>query len=290
MKKVFLLFILCCCFQNIIASEGTTTSQYLMKSVDSYLSIFEEVEKADPETLLVFDVDETLITFKDAVLRDYAKPMRESLAATYIQSMSKEEYHDYRSIIMQECEWQIVEEALPSLFKKIHEKELFVIGLTAMKHGPFGRVSSMQKWRKQQLEELNFQFRSPIALEEKEFSQFEKEPPYYYQGILCSGSHPKGAVLEAFLKELPHPPKKVIFCDDLQDRVASVVESMKKNKIAVTGYHYTGSKKLDRNPDPIVAKFQLTYLFKNKKWLSEKKSQEFIQQNPTLIHEYLSPL
>jgi hypothetical protein len=76
------------------------------------------------------------------------------------------------------------------------------------------------------------------------------------------------------LQELPQPPKKVLFFDDLEDRVISVVESMQKRGMPVVGYRYVGAAKLNKPPNLEISKKQISHLFHHKTWLSETQVAE----------------
>lgn len=271
----FLLFFLFCSFS--IYGE--------FYEIDNFAPLQEEAEKADSTALFVFDVDDTLITFKDRILRSEAKSLRESIVSSYPLFVEDTKKY-YRSIVLRDCEWIIIDPEALNLFKKIHQT-CSVIALTATRAEGIGVIPWLPEWRFQQLKNLDFSFQSPAPYKTKFFSEFSPTPhPYFYRNLIFSGAHNKGEVLAAFIETLPTKPQKVIFVDDRRDRVDSVLEAMEKREIACAGYQFLGARNLDNRVPLCIANLQFKALLKELRWYPE----EAIFKKVLLPCGYLLPL
>ena len=135
----------------------------------------------------------------------------------------------------------------------------------------------MQKWRFNNLKQINLDFSKSFDLQDAEFDNFKKQfgfPPSFYKGILCSASNPKGKVLEAFLNKVNWRPNKILFFDDTYEECKSVADEMKKLGIPVQSYWYRNvfKNKIKLNQDAM--KYQFDHVIKHEEFLTEKEALE----------------
>ena len=107
----------------------------------------------------------------------------------------------------------------PPLVSKIQKNGIKVVALTHCITGRFGRISSAEDWRLQELKNLGYNFEKSW----KEFgsklfpnliSKNRESYPCYNNGVIFTNDVPKGVVLKEFLNYVKLRPGKIIFIDD----------------------------------------------------------------------------
>ncbi len=222
-----------------------------------------ELNSTNQNTLVVFDMDDTLIEQSDMVFqtRFFKHPevqkLRQELKKHTAQLSDPVKAHELVATTrLLKNSWHLVEKKSLPIIKKLQEHNIRVIALTAVPTGSFGIIRNMQEWRFAQLKNLGLDFSTSFTTQEIVFNELapftglltspayptkHKKYPMYYKGIICSRPHPKGTVLATFLKHIDWTPKKVLFFDDTPKHVKSVTQAMKNLGIACSGYVYKGA-------------------------------------------------
>lgn len=285
MKKLyaFLCVSFFACFQLLFAEVIQVADLNLLEGEFAHL---------DAHSLVLFDVDHTLIQPKDAILR---KPA-EALAQKYIQAIlgnpvfappNKYAEGYLLSKALLQMQFELVDAKTPSLIKKLHQKGIKTIALTAANTGPFGVISSMENWRIQQLRKLGIDFSSafprfPLLT----FEQYKKNHslPLFKDGVLFSINTTKGAILTEFLKKIDWVPRRVVFIDDRLEYIQSVDLALQKMGIQFLGLHYIAAESQAIPVDAKLGEFQFRHLAEHGEWLSdvEAKSLKLREDNPTV--------
>ncbi|MBT4594860.1 DUF2608 domain-containing protein [bacterium] len=229
------------------AQTGGTTSPEFDEShgitiINSYneKKVIDALASADEKTLVVFDVDETLIK----------RPRIYMETKKYVETKKNKDI-------------KLIEDCIPQMISNLQSRGVKVIALTKFDtgHNPliksiFG-YESCEEMRYEQLKAVGINFAKPMKKLLPEYINFDEanilgqNPPVFYKGIMCNGSFPdKGDVLEILLEKLAQTtnfyPSKVIFFDDQQRNVTSVSNKMKTLEIPSTSFLYTGGN----NPIP----------------------------------------
>jgi len=254
------------------------TADYIL-NIDSFEKVGFIIEESDENTLVIFDVDETLIQANDAGLQrknsSSANEILEELKEKY-PKLKTEEFDSYiRSIVMQQAIREIIEPYSVNFIKSLQEKGIKTIALTKMRTGSYGKLMS-EKWRADGLKKLGVNFDKAFNenLVFNKFKAFHGSYPVFYQGILCTNNQSKGDVLGAFLDAIQFKPSKVIFFDDLEEQLISVAKEMERRKISFQGYRYLGGEPKTKKLDVSLAKFQLNYLVENHRWLNDQDAKK----------------
>ncbi len=247
-------------------------------SIQSFKDIYLEV---DQDTLVVFDVDEVLITCKDMILR----PCGSHFCPTSWKNIDQKEYIFLISIMFNESQPMLVEPSAPWFIKKLQAKGAKTMALTAARTGKFGVIENAEDWRLKILKQFDVDFshafpESPLIY----FDQVTKESDYllFKKGILFLGDekNTKGDLLIQFLEKMQYKPKKVIFFDDKMSHLISVETALNETEISFQGYQYKGAEQLPQEFDEQIAEMQFEYLRKNRKWISDselkKENQMFL--------------
>lgn len=265
-----------------------TSLQGVIIPVSTIEHLYDEMSAYDENTLVIFDVDDTLITPEDVILRPKGRYLRRHIISTLSQSNQRQflEKKDYiTSSVLLQRKIQLIESFTPHLITALQQKGVKVIALTAISGGRLGLIPSIEDWRLQELAQLNYNFEgvfdSPISF--KELSDLpplkvygnevlNTSPPVYKNGIIFSGITPKGNALREFLELVNWKPQLVVFVDDHLLFLESVEKNMRVLGIDFIGYHYDAAERLPGELDETIGKIQFNYVMQTGLWLTDEEA------------------
>ncbi len=276
LKTLVLLTVLM--FFCMLVAHDHTISQ-----INSIEEVKHILEKVDSQTLVIFDVDETLIIPTDRIHlpKFFLEGKGRDLKQEFEKAVGDRVEHIWSNVLLQ-AKREIIEPHIVTAIKMLQDKNVKVIALTKMQAGPYGKIESLAEYRFAQLERLGLNFHSSFSqnLTFKQFPWRFNAYPTFYNGILLSNEEDKGIVLGALLDELNYKPGTIIFFDDRLENVLSVRDEAITRKISFQGFHYTRADTIANTLDYDIAKFQLDYLVKHEKWLSEDEVKESLSKLP----------
>lgn len=246
-----------------------------------------EFLQLDDNSLVLFDVDYTLLIPNDAILRPCGqllvnKFIKEILENPFVVPPEKYTQGYFLSQILTQAKSSLVDEKSLPLIKCLQDKKIRTIALTASPAGKLGIIDNMADWRIDELKKFGFDFTS--AFPGVQFLEFPKREdkefhPIFKSGILFSSKHSKGDILKQFLKSIHWMPSKVIFIDDRLEYLQSVANVLKEMGINFTGFHYIAAEKFRCELDEGLAEYQFKYLTDHSKWLSDEEAKNMIKNN-----------
>ena len=258
-----------------------------IESIDSLSQAEQAFNDADNKTLIVFDVDETLVMPADAIwqegriwevdaVKHFALPQNVKNVFNGIDP------HDLNIVSdrMLNTEFKTVEPTTGSIVKSLQDRHLKVIALTNFGPGPFGHIPSLKEWRRSQLSANGIDFETSfpgLALTFSCLPATQSGYPEFYKGILFGANNPKGTVLGAFLDQLDYKPTKIIVIDDKEKYLTSIQQELAKRHISFQGFLYKGAEKNAAALDLGIVQYQL------KRW---KSCLEYVSDRQA--HEYLN--
>ena len=256
MRFIYIFIIL---LNSLSAGEIITTNDFAL--------IEEKATVLDQDSLVLFDVDATLIVPNDAILKPKGKELFKRLIAGYTD-------RDLFREIRMKAPHTLVDDRSISLVQKLQQNKIPVLAFTAAPSVVQG-VEQPGVWRVDELQRYGFDF-SP-AFPNLDFLEFPKNAnqqhfPLFKSGVLYSSFHSKGDILIAFLQQLELKPRKVIFVDDELEHVQSVVARLDKQGIPCIGIHYTAADETPCDLNFEQALFQINYFIKNNVWLGDEES------------------
>jgi hypothetical protein len=234
--KQFMISLFACAMSlNTAYSKVVTRSakpKHTIEKLYSYKDVAPILHQAQPDWLIIFDVDETLIKKdglkkkireKDYLWLDIKRPLTGS----------------HSSVALARYRYVHIDDTIQTLLKAVWAKKLKPIALTHCSSGSSGVIKSKEKWRYQHLKELGLDFKKSYTdhVELIQKNNAVTKPPVFYNGIIYTNHHPKGYCLELFLEYTGLTPKQIIFFDDLIKNVESVRDSAIKYGINFVGYH-----------------------------------------------------
>jgi len=262
-----------------------------IEKIDSFLEVFDILQEADKETLIVFDVDQTLIKQCDIIFRP------EAANNEFVKLFNNEVAERHKEIddpVYWECLWTkqllfnvcLVEPIILDIIKNLQERGVKTIALTHMRTGSVGIIPNMQHWRFEQLRELGIDFSTSFSVQELFFTDLAPNNgnyPAYYKGILCTGrTNSKGETLKAFLDYLGWRPSKVIYIDDKEKFVVSVQELMEQYNIPFQGFIYEAVYKQPLIVDPYIIAIQQNYFKEHSDYICDADAAELLNQRASL--------
>ncbi|WP_342270437.1 DUF2608 domain-containing protein [Rickettsia endosymbiont of Orchestes rusci] len=264
--KILLLSLICLsynCFAEIIPTND-------FKVIEEY------VNKADKDTLVIFDVDGVLsmptdeFAFTASIRREITKKLKEKY--------SEDELKYLFSPIFKIRTVKPVNSNMKGLVKNLEQRNISAIALTKWWTGKYGDITKMEDLRFDDLKQVGVSFinTSPFK-EDMIFPEFENKEgiPLLKSGVILTASADKGLVLKAALAKSNLHFKKIIFIDDSSKELKSVEKICQELNIDFQGIHYGAAKIV---PLPILdkEKEQLRYeiLEKEHIWLLDKELEE----------------
>lgn len=236
--------------------------------------LLHEMQSLDTNSLVIFDLDDTLIQGISYAPDDIKLGIRKTWYLIN-KILEKANTETQKALIYKKLfkmKPNLVEPNAPDIIKELQKKGIKTIGLTASfagLHGTHGRVPCNADMRVAHLGLLDINFSkafpttAPMVFDQLEL---DGEKPAFVHGILFSRPQEKGIVLEAFLQSINWKPNKIIFIDNLRAMVENVALSCQKLEIPYLGIEFTGARTLPPL-DPALFQAQVQYLMLHDRWL-----------------------
>ncbi len=208
----------------------------------------------DEQSLIVFDLDNTLVTPSLMVGSDswFTYMTEQKCAKGYTLSQAVDEVLPLYRELTTKLRYLLVENTIPQLLKFLQNKQLPTIILTnrgyEQKENVLSKIS---------------QAGVPMIFTQLggyELTAHFEDPFLYSHGIIFCGKNDKGKMLFHVLDKVNCHPSKIIFIDDKYRYLASVESACVNRKIPFVGIRYAGCDKLVSQFDPKQAEKELEEL------------------------------
>lgn len=242
--------------------------------ITSFRQVDGLLKECGPKALVVFDVDETLLTspensfanFKISTLFKCKSLLKHcSLLCGGIEHFVSITFAGAQRIVFDEDIVSYIRDTL-------HSHEVPTIALTDISSGSYGVIPDMPLWRYEQLgrQQINF---DPDKKFDTDFL-FTNLPPRHhrhprlYHGILCANGTAKGDVLGAFLDKYQKMlnTELVIFFDDEERHLDSVATACKQRGITFSGFQCVGAKEQYRQCSDEENSTYLSFILHHHRW------------------------
>ncbi len=281
--------------QKTNACGGYFTAGYInrqIQHIDTYREIKAVFDACDENTLVTFDIDDTLITAHDVFVRTPDTPLwfKLCLAAKYFTTFwntakKEQAINDFLGVFLQQVPRFVFDHDIVQFIKQLHQQKCTVIGLTTIGSGSAGSIKSLPEWRATMLDEFGINFSTTCNdASFKTLPMRHQNYPCLYKGILCANYISKGFVLGAFLDCYHIKPKLIISFDDQQSALRAIAQECNQRKIPFTGYQILGAKKLPGEWNTNRALLQFDYALQHKRWLCDKEADAMLAQNTRMLN------
>lgn len=251
---------------------GALTSAISWKKITNITQIQSVLQNADAETLVVFDVDYVIIAPKDLLGRPKAKSVRQPIFQEYKDQYGKKRVQEIWINYMIQGERELVEPEVKNIIDNLKADQISTIALTAIGTQPVGPVQDPIKQRLQDLNQQGISFNFVKASKAKQWAHDSG----FYQGIIFSGKQDKGEALQYYIEHIHTTKiKQVVFVDDDERNVESVIKMCEELGLECHGFHYV-AEVFEKDPplNPELARLQIKTLDQQKIWMPDEKAKK----------------
>lgn len=254
----------------LLVAHQQVKQHYPMHIIHSYQEAATELAQATPTTLIVFDVDDTLIASTEFIARGNYFPwwFKLLLAIRFPQLLNNNCWNAVHSLIWTHAPQFLVEPSVPAMIQALQARGITVIALTSMKTGSYGVIPDLPSWRYAVLKKMGIEFSQQYA--DTTFTQlapYQGDYPALFHGILCANHTDKGAVLGAFLDYAQITPQTIIYFDDtvLFDQQVGALCAQRHIPCILFNYQGVAVNSTDWSARRVLKQFQ--HLINDSQWL-----------------------
>jgi hypothetical protein len=281
-KKLYSILIAIVC-QPIFANQNvpsisTAKSECVCPSFIKKIQSFKQIDfdAIQPGSLVVFDVDDTLIQPVDTITLHESSPEAKKFWE-WLSTKYALDFDFYGPVwnhwYMYEAKSRLIEPYIIDNIEQLKARGIPVIACTFIYTGFHNNSSKepLEEWRYNHLKSLGFEgsYNTKIL----KFTIDDKHP-VFYKGILATDKVAKGKAIGAFLDKMHMQPTTILMFDDNQSFLRTVQEECEDRGIAFKGYQYQGT--VSKPWDEDLVRFQGRYFVKHKRWLSDQEAQEMM--------------
>lgn len=242
--------------------------------------IAKHVSQAKKDALVIFDIDDVLITGRDQIFHPlYSEYKFNKFQQIIAKGIKKENYINLRSIcLMSPNSEGLLDERILTLLNSLQEKNIKTIALTMLGTGKYGKIENLEDFRIDRLTSFGINFKELSKIEQDiSFPEIKAKQgvPLLKNGIIFTAGAQKGIVLKRVLEKIKIKPKTIIFIDDRRENIESVDQYCKTAGINFTGFEYKAA--IHKPIQPLNKKrvnLQLDLLQNKHIWLNDKEADE----------------
>jgi|SaaInlLV_10m_DNA_2_1039722.scaffolds.fasta_scaffold00501_4 hypothetical protein len=266
---------------GIILATPACWQRYNIHKVKDLHLLEQEIPALDEHSLVIFDIDETLIEAENLFCSNVNKKAKSIWYPLYEKARKEISSRDKQRILWRRAamalESTLIDVKVLQLIEQIKKQKTKVCALTKCSTGKREEQKSLEESRFDDLKKLGIDFRTSFPEHELfTLSELvtEDSVPMFYKGILLTAHSTKGKTLTAFLNTIHWWPKRIIFVDDKIENLEDVALVAKEKNIPFLGLHYLAAEDMPCDVDPKVAAFQIDYLMEHEQWINEDEAKE----------------
>lgn|GEM_PF-2980087 len=211
--------------------------------VDSFSEINSYSDHFNPKTLILVDVDSTLIVPEDPLLHPKAFSTYKHVVRELYDSIPPAVKHFVNhSITAQPA--MIIEETCVQWIQKMQARNIPILAMTSAKKGRFDQsIRKFHEIRYAQLKKVGIDFsnHSQVNTEFSSLTPTYEDYPALIDGIIyaCGHNNTKGSVLKELMKNYPNIDR-VVLIDDKKKHLESTASVLSElfPQISFIGFHY----------------------------------------------------
>lgn len=279
-NKVLLSLLLCLFISNISYSEiipAYYTNLIPTYSVNS-VTIKELLPKIDKNTLILINIDNTIITPKSKLFRYHNNPYINFIQDLYSFTGRDSSVNKIIAQLMEQRQMMLVENAWVDFINKTKQQGATVLGLQEVT-APCNLIENYEGWLYTLLYGFNINFTNKINNKDVfRFDASDADAPIFYLGIIFTGSKSKVETLVDLFKILPQQPTKIIIFANNKRELENMNSFLSMVDIEYYGIEYLGWQQLPDSPDIEVAKLQQSTLLNTGKWLEDDEASKMLNK------------
>lgn len=213
--------------------------------IESYDVIIPEViSQAGPQTLILFDIDDTLVVTDVPDFDQTPWYFKTLLLFRHPSLLIPSTFEHYFSMIWSKASFSVIEPILPKFINEVKSKGCIVLACSSVESGSYGIIKSFPEQRYQALKSIGIEFTQTYPdVSFDALPEYRGTYPLLYKGILCCNQQKKAVVIAAFLEHYKISPKLLIFFEDSAKTLTSVAQMCRQRVISFQGYLFVRKPK-----------------------------------------------
>ncbi len=209
---------------------------------------------AEPDTLLILDIDDTLLIPTQMLGCDewfqyrWNEYVRQGLNSKQALEKALSEWEGVRHLTQME----IVEPDSEAIIRDLQEQGHQVIGLTTQ-----GLALATRTYLQLLEKQIDLSLTAPC--QEDCYLQAQEHGVLYRKGILFTSGTAKGEALFRFCEKIGFQPKKIVFVNDKASHLADIEGAAEKRGVAFIGLRYSYSDSRKKAFVPEIADYQFRH-------------------------------
>ena len=197
-------------------------------------TLFKTLEKANQDTLVIFDVDMVLLNTKEVVFQIPNLIQHDEIISSMKAQYSHEEFDYIVHCALVRIEFELLHPAMSEIVKQLQMLNIPTMACTALLSGLIDSKHDMMEWRTKQLAGFGIDFSATApddaAFQAIQFPTYRGNIPQYKSGVMITnGEHSlthKGMVLAELLSTMPVMPQQIIMVDDKMQNLKNIKMSL----------------------------------------------------------------
>lgn len=238
-------------------------------------SMREILQERSPNTLFIFDIDNTILRPSQAIGSD--EWVEHSIKKKRLEGAGdadiERDVFDVLVAIYMLTRVRLVEKDTPLVINTLQKENYPLIVLTS-------RPNHVAIATAHQLKTLDIDIKKSAPIKTKIFLQILPKPIVFEDGIIYTWTQCKGKALLQFLKNLPLLPKKIVVIDDKQHHLEDIEKELFReyaNTISFKGLRYSGADAIVKGYDENIASKELE-IFMNSLISDEEAKAQIIKK------------
>ncbi len=226
------------------------------------------LSKIDQKTLVVFDIDNTIVQPTQMLGSDqwysYRVKFHENAGLSTDDAIDSA-LSEWTKVQLQ-TPVRAVERSTVQIIQNIQRRGIPVMALTA-------RPIELARASRLQLKSVGVDLSHAHGFGNSDIEIDGEHSSLFTQGVLLVGAkNNKGKVLVEFLKMQNYHPRSIVFVDDKEKHVLNVGDALKELNVAYTGFRYGAADKYVAGFDIRIAEIQHKYFLSTGKFISDTEA------------------
>ncbi|MBU6149443.1 MAG: DUF2608 domain-containing protein [Verrucomicrobia bacterium] len=265
-SKVFFLFVLFPLIANI-------------RTIESLRELEHEFSQLDQKALVVFDIDEVLLTAVDQALKTPHKELFRKIADELVALAKTDEQKrllEYRlSLTYLYPNRILVEKNSVPIITRLQDQGVYVMGITRCRRGRFGIIPKVEQWRKELLCKNGINFNrgmiQGLDCELTSFGHEESNVPLLEEGLLFGRKIPKDQLIHQLIQTLSLSIERIYLIDDERSNLDSIASLQ---SYEVHPIEYVGARSMLMEISKRKVKWQISKLLETGQWFEDEAIEE----------------
>lgn len=240
------------------------------------------VKISDPGTIILINIDQTIITSKSKMFRYNNNPYRTFIQDLIFNTKNTPVLNKALSTFLRHRQVMLVEPAIPDFIEKLKNTGALVFGLYQTTIDERKVIKNSEEWHYQELQSLAINFTERVNNKDIIILGPKNSHTLFYKGILFTGALSKDGALIELMRVTNIVPRKVIVFDCNIEDLRRAIYSLRLFDIEYYPIQYLAERKLEGIPNADIVRLQQDSLILNNVWLEDDEAEKLLQPQ---LHE-----